>query len=753
MANRDFVGILKGGHDRVGAKQGSPDELICDTIHGLAKDDYSQIPRLGQTQAGNSFVDWDSIRSSIPAYGVQGSGRIADKHVSDQRPGRGNGPSFDSTFTQSKSIPHRMIHTLNQVKFRIGYAEIRPVPRSVATGTALFILAMVISCARMPAGFSQDKPAAMTPVVQMLPADTQAVFSLPDSERFLNSWSKTQLGMLAADNLLKPFWNAQRQEIQNRFQEAGWQLSLEIDDLSDISGGQAALAWIARPKNEAKPFSLAMIIDVAGRVAPTENLLKRIDGQLKAKNAVAKTSDVNGIKVMQYTIPKAVGDLRIRESFYALSKEQLLACDDLATMTELLAAQSGGKTDSLAKTDVYQAVQKKIDTEGQPPEVEYFVRPIGFAKLLRSISTKASNNKEDILKILEKEGFENIQCVAGNIQIHEDSFDFFHNGFVLLKKPTSESVKILDFPNLPTLVPPDFINRDAASVLSFSWDLKNAFPRFKGIVDAYVGPDTFSAVMDGIRDDPTGPQIDVYKDVLPYISTQFFVVTEIKQPIGPESKRSLVLLKLNDTGQKLAKVIERFGKNEPNSQREDVEGVRVWKFKNESEEELVTDFGSKDDNKAADEEEHLLDQWAMSILDDYFLFAADAEMIKDTIRAAKSGSQGGQFAKEPDVARTHETLTVVTGGQPHSFTDITRSDRAFEMQYELFRQGTITQSKSMLASILEKILKPKNPQAQQKLNGANLPPFGQIRGYFTPSAGTVRTDEDGWALQSFILGK
>ncbi|MEQ1825140.1 MAG: hypothetical protein ABL921_04315, partial [Pirellula sp.] len=597
-------------------------------------------------------------------------------------------------------------------------------------------------------------PLAITPAVQMLPADTQAVFLLPDSERFLAAWSKTQLGLLAADNLLKQFWNTQRKEIQDRFQEAGWQLSLEIDDLSDISGGQSAIAWIARPKIDAKPYSLAMIIDIAGRIAPTENLLKRIDGQLKTKNAVSKVSEVQGVKVTQYSLPKVATEPRAKESFYAISKDQLLACDDMVTITELLTAQSGTKKDSLANTDIYQSVQKKIGTDGEKSEAEYFIRPIGFTKLLRSISGKPSNNQADILKILEKEGFESIQCIAGNIQIHQESFDFFHNGFVLVKKPTTESVKILDFPNLPALVAPDFINRETASVLSFSWDLKNAFPRFRGIVDAYVGPGTFKTVMEGIANDPMGPQIDVYRDVLPYLTTQFFVVTEIQQPIGPESKRSMVLLKLNDPAKKLSAVLERFGKSEPNALREDVEGVRVWRIKNDVETELVSDFATgKEGDKDQDEDEHLLDQWAMSILDDYFIFASDAEMIKDTIRAAKSKVQKGLFAKEADVAQANQMLSVVVGSQGHSFNDITRSDRAFEMQYELFRQGAITQSKSMLATILDKILKPKNPQGQQKMNGANLPPFNQVSGFFTPSAGVVRTEDDGWSIQSFILGK
>jgi len=653
-----------------------------------------------------------------------------------------------------------MISTLVSFASRIGCSVARNRTRNRNQDALGMLVATVCAvCLFGGASISQESGPTLTPAAKMLPEETQAVFALPDSERFLATWGRTQLGKLAADKILKEFWDSQRQEIQDRFKEAGWQLSLEIDDLSDISGGQTALAWIARPNIAAKPFSIALIIDVAGRTAPTENFLKRIDGQLKAKNANAKVTEIAGVKVMQYSLPKMPGELYVRESYYALSKDQLLATDDLATLTELLAAQTGTKAQSLANSELYKAVQAKIYIEGEAPEIEYFVRPIGFAKLLRSISSKPTNNQADILKILDNQGFNDLQCFAGNIQINHDTFDFFHNGYVICKKPTTPSVKILDFPNQKQLVAPDWINKETASVLSFSWDIKSAFPRFKDIVDAYVGDGTFDTVIEGIRDDPSGPQIDFIKEVLPNVTTEFHVVTEVIQPIAPESKRSMVILKLNDPMSKLPKVLDRFGKSEPNAKAIDVEGIRVWRIKNDAEEEVSIDFntGTSDKNKDKEEEsdEHLLDQWAISILDDYLIFASDAEMISDTIRDAKSGKQAGLFAKEADVLHTNSMLKTVAGDDGLSFNQITRADRAFEMQYELFRQGILPESKSMLASVLDKILKPKGPTQgqQQKVNGAKLPPFSQIRSFFTPSAGVVRTEEDGWSLQSFILNK
>lgn len=599
--------------------------------------------------------------------------------------------------------------------------------------------------------WAEDKP---LPASKLFPDATQALFSLPNSEGFLKSWNETQFGKLAEDKQLADFWMTQRKEIQDRFSEAGWQLNLEIEDLKDVAGGQTSLGWISRPENESKPFSIAVVIDVTNRSVPAASLLKRIDDELKKRNAVAKSIGVAEVKAVQYTLPKFPGDVRVHESFYCISKDQLIATDDLITLTELIDAQSGTKANALGNSELYKRVQTKVPNEGDEAEIEYFVRPIGLAKLLRSIGGKPNKNQSDVLLILDREGFNDLECVAGNVQISIDSFDFFHHGYLVSKQPPSTSVQILDFPNVDNLKAPDWIKKESASVLSFSWNIKEAFPKFKGIVDALGSAGTFEAMLEGMRDDPQGPQIDIVKEVLPFLSTEFHVVTEIVKPVSPDSKRSMVILKLNDPNKKLPKVLERYGKGEPDSKPIDFEGCRIWSFENKQEAELEFDFdGNK--GKAKADDEPLLDKWAITIFDDYFIFGSDAEMIKDVIVGAKNAANKDAFGKETDVTKVTEMLSNVAGSDGRSMNQITRSDRAFEMQYELFRQGILPESRSMMASILDRILKPKSggQPAHQKVNGATLPPFAAIQHFFTASGGVVRTEEDGWSVQSFILSK
>ncbi len=279
-------------------------------------------------------------------------------------------------------------------------------------------------------------------------------------------------------------------------------------------------------------------------------------------------------------------------------------------------------------------------------------------------------------------------------------------------------------------------------------------------------------MIDGIKTDIQGPQIDIVKEVLPLLSTQYFIVTEITEPITPDSKRSLVAVKLNDPDGKFAEIVDRYGSNEPQGQPLDVPDTkyRIWSFMNETDDvEVELDFAAgtkkaaaakeekgkenEDEKESAEDEveEPLLDQWAISVVDGYFLFASDAELLLETIKRVKADDQS--LFKEADVVRANEVIQKLLGKDSHSMMQIDRTDKSFEMQYELFREGQLSSSRSVAAAILDRILDPKkkNKDKQQKIKGDALPPFAEIRSYFMPAGTVSTTSEDGWLLQSFIL--
>lgn len=604
----------------------------------------------------------------------------------------------------------------------------------------------------------------------MFPASTQALVRVPDTARFVDAWAKTQFGKLATDSKLQNFWNSQRDDIRGRLSEAGWQLSVDIEDIEAIADGQTAFGWIARDGE--KPYSVAAVVDIGSRELQADEFLKRVAKELKAREASESKVKIADVDITRYQWPSPANPKVLLQSYYVIHKGQLIATDDERTMKELLEAQSGTKSDSLSDSKTFQEATSKLP-EVKEVDIEYFVNPLGMVKLLREVGGRPKKNQPDILKLLTDQGFGAVRCITGNLDFASEQHDMIHNGFIKLEQPIEEPVKILTFPNVEAFEVPSWLSTGSASITAFSWDLKEAFPRFKYLVDGYVNsPGTFESMIDGIKTDIQGPQIDIVKEVLPLLSTQYFIVTEITEPITPDSKRSLVAVKLNDPDGKFAEIVDRYGSNEPQGQPLDVPDTkyRIWSFMNETDDvEVELDFAAgtkkaaaakeekgkenEDEKESAEDEveEPLLDQWAISVVDGYFLFASDAELLLETIKRVKADDQS--LFKEADVVRANEVIQKLLGKDSHSMMQIDRTDKSFEMQYELFREGQLSSSRSVAAAILDRILDPKkkNKDKQQKIKGDALPPFAEIRSYFMPAGTVSTTSEDGWLLQSFIL--
>ena len=626
-------------------------------------------------------------------------------------------------------------------------------PPIFSTRFGSLALCLLLSCSVQPMTASaEDLPKA----IDLLPESTQAFATLPNSAGFLQNWKQTQLGQLADDQQMKDFWSNQQEELRRRLASAGWQLSLKVEDLENLSSGQTALGLISRPEVTQKPFSLALIVDVADRDEILEKFFQRVAADMESQKGTLKTIDAGGVQVKHFSIPKLSADGRARDSYFAVSKNQLLIADDLQTIEELMASQANPREDSLGKSDLYNKVQQRILRDEHSSEVEYFVKPLGLGKLLRSIAVQKGKKQVDLLKLLEDQGFGSILAAAGSIQLAKEDLDMHHQGFILREEEIPEAVQILDFPNQKALIPPPWISSGSASVMGFSWNFTEAFPKLRGIVDAYIGDVQFDEILEQIKNDPQGPQIDIRNEILPHIGQEFYTVTEIIEPITPDSKRSLICIKLNDPENKLYGVLNRYSKSEPGSSIEDVGDYRIWKFSNEEEDEEVIEFNNPgiklEDQEEEEEEKPLLNKWGVCIVDGYFVFASNPDSLVQVIENAKNEAIHGDFEKIDNVQAVRAMQAKLLGAEGQCFSQIDLADRSAEMQYELFRQGILPQSRSLMAIIAERILKTDKSKPQE-FQGGKLPSYEQVKHFFTPRGLVVRTEKDGWGIDAFILGK
>ncbi|MEM7560902.1 MAG: hypothetical protein AAF394_17400, partial [Planctomycetota bacterium] len=95
------------------------------------------------------------------------------------------------------------------------------------------------------------------------------------------------------------------------------------------------------------------------------------------------------------------------------------------------------------------------------------------------------------------------------------------------------------------------------------------------------------------------------------------------------------------------------------------------------------------------------------------------------------------------------------GAAPKCSWRVLLPKQAYRIQYELFRQGKLSQSESMLSSILDRLVQEDEEQKikEQKIQGDGLPAFSKIEGYLQPGGFSFRTENAGWSFGGMSLSK
>lgn len=611
-----------------------------------------------------------------------------------------------------------------------------------------------------PGVFGQET----TSVITLLPKAAQGYVRVIDMPRLRERWDTTELAKFAKDPALKSFWEDQRQDIETRLADAGWQLNIEAARLVDVASGEAVLSWIANPENRRKPYALALIVDVAGRTKDTEELLASVDKQLKGKGATAKSLKVGAETVLQYTLPRKPGELLLQETFYSIAKDRLIASDDLALVEKMLAAQVKPSADSLVEDTDYQTAIKRVDGLLNRGEIEYFVRPIGLARVIREISGKREGSRStDVLKVLEDQGFGHFRAVAGRVEVGAEGMDMLHQGAVIAPKPLPGSAAIVNTPNEVSWKLPDWIGGDVSAMINICWNIQESFWKSEGLMDGLAdSPGVFKQFVKGMAENETGPKVDIAKEVLPYLTNDIISLSDCKEPITVDSRRTMIALRVLEPA-KLFKVLERVMNNEPDAKLVEFEGHKLWKVVREDSAEgleidagdLGADFGEFGDQpmQSKPEDEPWLSNWAITIYGDQLMFASHAELIQDCILQAKSGKPS-PLASDVEYVRARKAIEQLANGRTGCSWQVLRSDLSYRVQYELFREGKLPQSQSMAATIMERLTQPKKElrgKEKQQIDGTKLPPFDQIRGYLQPGGMMFESTDDGWVYTGFLL--
>jgi len=626
----------------------------------------------------------------------------------------------------------------------------------------------------------------MSPI-SLIPDTAAGTVRVPNMPEFCEAWKTTTLSAFANDESMKAFVDAQKARAEQELLSADLKVGIKLRDLLEIASGEAVIAWL--PFKDAKrPFSIAVVADTRGLKKEAEKAIDQVNKDLLAGGAKRVDAKYGNDTIRVYTLAKKPGQLKIDEVAITLNDDRIIASDRESVVTGLLDAVLG-KSDKnrLVDSPDYARIESQIadrPSTGETTEANaattpaekpaagagvigfhWFARPLAMARIVKDAVGIDRGRQVDIVSLLERQGFDAVRAAGGRITIGHDDFDLLHHGFVLAPPVTEEpskyklAARMLQFPNSETEATPNWVGNQTASYTRLNWRMDEAFWAAETLVNDAFGEEVFRDIFDGIRDDEDGPRIDVAKNVIPNLGDHLIMLTDNQLPAGEASERLLIAIDVDDAAA-LREAVKRAMEVEPDASLiEGVAGADIYRVRpsdapSDFDAELFNDLGL-DDQPDPDAPKPLLNQWAITVVDvkgqpgGYLVFSSHPELLVETANRMISGAADG-LADTAEFQNVSDKLLQIDGKE-FSMQRMVRTDLSLRVKYDLLREGKLRESDSLLTSLFRRIFENSKEEPNDPLDAKKLPPLEKVQQYFRPAGSFVRTTDDGWQLDGFLL--
>ncbi len=603
---------------------------------------------------------------------------------------------------------------------------------------------------------------AVPPSESLLPDTTKAWISIPDADELRENFDQTQLGKLAQNPLMEPFFKDLRSQMENKFSRTSIRLSITLDDLRNIYGGEICLATL-QPEGDDTQHATALLVDISGRRQEANELLDRLAEELREKGARRRVQMIQGVNVIQYLLPRETGETEAAQAYYFIRGDQLVASDHQGTIQRILASLLGRTTRdrSLDELPAFTVTQSRCAevSDDAVPHIRWFVDPFGYAQTLRAAAGGRQRRGTDMLRVLQEQGFDAIQGLGGWVSFTAEDADILHRTFVYAPPVDSEenyelAARMLRFPSGPAMAPEAWVPPGVASYLTFRWRMQEAFEASQTLVDEIAGAAVFEDILESLKYDPNGPQIDVREGLVQHLGERVTFITDYRRPITPTSERWLIAFEVTES-QVVGNTLDRAMEVDPDATPRMIGDRRVWDILREEDdlgiEELDIAGVGFGEFEPLDEDEGapLLEHAALTVSFGYLIVASHGDFLEQVFEGAEQ-----PLEEADDFVRVSEHLERF-GAEPSSFRWFNRTDQAYETSYELLRQDQMPEADTLLGTVLNRMLGPEDSDElrEQQIRGDELPPFDDIRQHFGPAGLFIQNQEDGWMICGIVLAK
>ncbi len=461
-------------------------------------------------------------------------------------------------------------------------------------------------------------------------------------------------------------------------------------------------------------------------------------------------------------------------------------------MTGILERVGGKQEGSLAGYKAFRAVidRCKSDYGDGTPQIRWYIHPLGYAEAARVATPEGRRRKgKSILEVMRNQGVGAIQGAGGFLDFATEGREMIHRTAVYAPPPYEKAMKMLVLPNGSDFTPQPWVPCSIATYSTLYFDIKNAFDNFGSLFDELFGQGEHGVwleVINGLKEDPNGPQVDLRRDLIQYLGPRISMLTDYDLPITTTSERLLFAIETSNP-KAVATAIEKLMKNDPTTRPRDqsghplkkddptlhqraVDGGVIWEVvEDESpapEAPTITfdntpvvtpvrpprkRLAREDAGEEEDQEQRLLPHAAVTVWRGHLMVASHIDFLLKIIAPAKkprplSGDSDYQLVdKEIKQLKPKEKCV-----RTFSWTA-----EEYRPTYELVRQNKMPQSETMLARMLNILFGAGEEGAtrHQRIDGSKLPEYDVVRPYLGPAGLQATSESTGWYFKGFTLKK
>lgn len=613
---------------------------------------------------------------------------------------------------------------------------------------------------------------AAPPAATLLPASTKSYLSIPDYELAKANFEETQLGKLLEDEVMEPFMEDLKEQIQAKLVAGGIQLGIELRDLQGVYGGEICVAAI-KPRDEPSD-AVALLVDVTGKLDPAQALIRKITAHQIEQGAEQSEVKISGRTVKRFQFPLEAGQMVADQAFYIIHQDLLIASDDPTIIAYILNGLTQAPADSLAQHPGFVEVQKRVDAHAKEASFDFrwWVEPLGHAEVVRSQAGGRRRRGKDYLAMMRNQGFDAIQGIGGTVRFSAgaaeaaDRREIEHRTYVFAPADPQATegerfrlgARVLDFPNVESFDPPAWVPSDLATYLNFRWKIKEAFFHSESIVNDYADDEIFYELIDSLKIDPAGPRVDIVEEIVNHLGEEVVLLTDHELPIHPQSERRLIAVRLN-TPDRVKTAVDRVLRNDPNARPHKIGEHDAWEISEEEEEIptlMIVGPGYPDpvaQNQPGENNRRNIPNAAVAVAGEWLYFANNMDLLELVL--TPKGNSDQPLSETEDFQRVATHLEQLGAGAD-SFRQFARGDKAFRVTYELLRQNKMPEAESLLGRILTELWTDGEEGAarrDQEIDASKLPPFETIEQYLGPAGLFSRSEEDGWLIVGGTLAK